>query len=90
MVGSGTALASKGRGVDSRAAHNTFIRQEELRGYQISPNSLHLNETNVNKSESKWEQHYSHFVNDKNTGESVREYSKKFLFVLTVTFGDMF
>lgn len=42
----------------------------------ISPNSLHLNESNVNKSESKWEQHYSHFVNDKNTGESVRKYSK--------------
>lgn len=76
MVGSGTALASKGRGVDSRAAHNTFIRQEEL--YQISPNSLHLNEVNVNKSESKWEKHCSHFVDDKNTGESVREYSKNF------------
>lgn len=71
-----SVLASKDRGVDSRADHNTFKRQEELRGYQISPNSLHLSEANVNKSESKWEQHYSHFVNDKNTGESVREYSK--------------
>lgn len=85
-----SVLASKDRGVDSRAAHNTFIRQEELRGYQISPNSLHLSEANVNKSESSGSNTIAILLMTKTLVNLSENTPKTFLLVLTVTVGDIF
>lgn len=82
-----SVLASKDRGVDSWAAHNTFKRQEELRGYQISPNSLHLSEANVNKSERNT---IAILLMTKTLVNLSENTPKTFLLVLTVTVGDIF